>query len=476
MHKDKSDVILDIAVNILNSNHAIAREIINCKYPHKHFVIEKRTYTMLQKMDQFVKDGFIDRYTGKKLLNPGMLKVISYYFPEEFPYQAHWKMTETHSAYWDLVPTIDHIYPIAQGGHDDEQNWVTTSMKNNSIKSNYTIEEIHWTLYPQGKFSDWDGLTSLFLEIVDRNIELLKDNYIKSWYNASKKIPIEKNSSGLVHSKKGVLRQFSEKALSSLNGYYVYALIDPRTEQVFYIGKGFENRVFAHEIESGKNAKSEKEKLKRIREIEKAGFEVKRVLINWGMTETEAFASEASLINLMQILSKDSLTNLVAGHHIHEALTVEEFEILHGAEQLRLEDIRHNIMIIKINKLYRRDMNAKELYDAVRGHWRASMSTIHRKNITYVFGVYNQLIVAVYKPDAWHYVHEMVDIPRAEAWDEETFNSVKNRIYFVCDDYENLDSEGQFYLHKSIAELRVNQSAQNPITYLEPLNSNELSE
>ena len=114
MHKEKSDVILDIAVNILNSNHAIAREIINCEYPHKHFVVEKRTYTMLQKMGQFVKDGFIDRYTGKKLLNPGMLKVISYYFPEEFPYQAHWKMTETHSAYWDLVPTIDHIYPIAK--------------------------------------------------------------------------------------------------------------------------------------------------------------------------------------------------------------------------------------------------------------------------------------------------------------------------------------------------------------------------
>ena len=31
---------------------------------------------------------------------------------------------------------------------------------------------------------------------------------------------------------------FSEKALQSLNGYYVYALIDPRNDNVFYIGKG----------------------------------------------------------------------------------------------------------------------------------------------------------------------------------------------------------------------------------------------
>ena len=97
-----------------------------------------------QKMKQFKADGFIDRYSGDKLINPGILKVLSFYFPEEFPYHPHGKMTEGHIAYWELIPTIDHIYPIAKGGHDDKSNWVTTSMKNNSIKSNYTIDEIHW--------------------------------------------------------------------------------------------------------------------------------------------------------------------------------------------------------------------------------------------------------------------------------------------------------------------------------------------
>ena len=93
---------------------------------------------MTQKMNQFLRDGFIDRYSGQKLLNPGILKIISHHFPEDFPYHPHWKMTETHIAYWELTPTLDHIYPIAQGGQDNEKNWVTTSMKNNSIKSNYT--------------------------------------------------------------------------------------------------------------------------------------------------------------------------------------------------------------------------------------------------------------------------------------------------------------------------------------------------
>ena len=113
-------------------------------------------------------------------------------------------------------------------------------------------------------------------------------------------------------------------------------------------------------------------------------------------------------------------------------------------------------------------MTAKELYDAVRGNWRASLKTIRNRNIEYVFGVYNQLIVAVYRPDEWHYVYDMVDVPRVEELDSDTLERGKNRIYFTCKNYEKLDENQQFYLHKSIADLKVNQSAQNPITYLSP--------
>lgn len=182
---DKSSVILSIATMLLENNKSAARKIICEEYPHIYFEIEKRTYTIAQKMNQFIRDGFIDRYTGKKLINPGILKILSYYFPEEFPYDAHWKMSETHIAYWELIPTIDHIYPIARGGQDSEQNWVTTSMKNNSIKSNYTVDEIHWTVHPKGNIADWDGLTRVFMTLVDNDKELLKDAYIRNWYKVS---------------------------------------------------------------------------------------------------------------------------------------------------------------------------------------------------------------------------------------------------------------------------------------------------
>lgn len=271
------------------------------------------------------------------------------------------------------------------------------------------------------------------------------------------------------------ISNFSEKALQTLNGhqainkYYVYALIDPRTDSVFYIGKGTDNRVFAHEIEQDKHPESEKRKLQTIQTIEAENLCVKRILLNWGLTENEAFAAEASLINYFNLTEKESLTNIVAGHHTHEALTVEQFELQYGAECLSEADIKHNIIVIKINKRYHRGMSDLELYEAVRGIWRASMRSIKQRKIEYVFGVYNQLIVAVYKPDAWHYVHEMKDVPRQDEITEQNFNKIKNRIYFTCKNYTEMDEHQKFYLHKSISTLSVNQSSQNPISYIEPI-------
>ena len=80
MNKDKSTVISNVITMLLEGNESAAKAIISQDYPHTYFEIEKRTYTMVQKMNQFISDGFIDRYTGERLLNPGILKIISHYF------------------------------------------------------------------------------------------------------------------------------------------------------------------------------------------------------------------------------------------------------------------------------------------------------------------------------------------------------------------------------------------------------------
>ena len=179
---------------------------------------------------------------------------------------------------------------------------------------------------------------------------------------------------------------FTEKSLLSLGDYYVYGLMDPRTNQFFYIGKGTGNRVFEHEKESLSSPNSEKMKLKTISEIRSLGLSVKKIIINSNLTEDEAFAAEAALINAFNYVSNIGLTNIVAGHHSAEALTVEDFEKMYGAEELREKDIKHKILVIKINKLYRKNMSADELYDCVRGIWRASMSNVNAMN--YVLDIF----------------------------------------------------------------------------------------
>lgn len=71
---------------------------------------------------------------------------------------------------------------------------------------------------------------------------------------------------------------------------YVYALVDPRPDEqaqttgnVFYIGRGVGDRVFSHEQEARHDhGGSDYAKLERIREIEQAGYQVKRWIICCG--------------------------------------------------------------------------------------------------------------------------------------------------------------------------------------------------
>lgn len=263
--------------------------------------------------------------------------------------------------------------------------------------------------------------------------------------------------------------KFSEKSLISLGEYYVYGLIDPRTNQIFYIGKGSGNRVFEHEKESLNSPDSEKLKLKTISEIKAQGLDVIKIIINSNLTESEAFASEASLINAFNYVSEVNLTNIVAGHHSSEALTVEEFEKYYGAEELKEDDIKHKILMIKINKLYGRNMPSDELYDTVRGVWNASLK--HASSVDYVFGVYNSLIVAVYKPTCWYRCKD-ASKDKLPIQDKILTPKTENRIFFIDESYEsNLppDENEEYYLGKSIERLKMNQSSQNPISYFIPV-------
>ena len=58
-------------------------------------------------------------------------------------------------------------------------------MLHNSIKSNWTLEQLNWKLHDAGHYDKYDGLTGLFIKLVETDNELFDDFYIKRWYQLS---------------------------------------------------------------------------------------------------------------------------------------------------------------------------------------------------------------------------------------------------------------------------------------------------
>ncbi len=185
---DNHKVIEDVCKHIANGNLDEAKKDLTQRYPFVAFQNAGRSYTTHQKTKIFLRDGFIDRYSGKKMVFPPVLRLISNIVPDEFPFQKNWKMSECHLGYWELLPTIDHITPVARGGDDVEDNWVCTSQLRNSVKSNWLLEELGWSLHPSGCLEDWDGMIHWFISYVSTQDERYDDPYIKSWYNVAVKL------------------------------------------------------------------------------------------------------------------------------------------------------------------------------------------------------------------------------------------------------------------------------------------------
>lgn len=64
------------------------------------------------------------------------------------------------------------------------------------------------------------------------------------------------------------LKEFSERTLKTINengDYYVYGLVDPRNDKIFYIGKGTGNRVFQHVAETKKILSQKKKNFRQLK-------------------------------------------------------------------------------------------------------------------------------------------------------------------------------------------------------------------
>lgn len=165
--------------------------------------------------------------------------------------------------------------------------------------------------------------------------------------------------------------RFSSSTTKQLK-HYVYALVDPRDESIFYVGKASaNNRAFDHL----RSSKGEEEKQKKIREIWEAGHQPEVEILRYGLDSAMAsFEVEAAVIDALGL---ENLTNKVRGHGIdHGRQKASEVERLHGSKAIAIERICDSYMLFFINQTYSPTKTEQELYDCTRQFWsRVSHTT-----------------------------------------------------------------------------------------------------
>lgn len=81
-----------------------------------------------------------------------------------------------------------------------------------------------------------------------------------------------------------------------MNQYYVYFLLDPRTCQPFYVGKGCDRRMYSHETEVRSGNWNNKTKCKTIQEIWSEGLEIEYVKVLENLDKHQANKKEKEFI------------------------------------------------------------------------------------------------------------------------------------------------------------------------------------
>lgn len=196
---------------------------------------------------------------------------------------------------------------------------------------------------------------------------------------------------------------FSELTKENIKNY-VYCLVDPRDNKIFYVGRGKGNRVFDH----AKAAVSElivNAKLNLIREIinSKECEGVQYYILRHGLKEKEAIEVEAVLINILTsplLAHAAKMTVINQGWHTAEQgmKSIDELEAQYAALPIELQDGDYPLFV-NLHRSFSKE-NDFDIYSAARSAWPVSRANIEK--ITHVLAVYHNIVRAVFIPEKWN--------------------------------------------------------------------------
>lgn len=215
--------------------------------------------------------------------------------------------------------------------------------------------------------------------------------------------------------------KFSSPVIKALK-YYVYLYIHPITEEIFYVGKGQGNRVFAHLDDPKESAKTQM-----IWEIQSQGLKPRiEILIHGIEDEKTAFRVESSIIDLLGL---HNLTNKQGGHKsaLFGRMTIDQINAAYDRQPVEIEEPS---VLIRISKAFRYSMTEMELYDYTRGRWKISPD--RAKRAKYAFAIYEGIVQEVYEILDWYEAGKTYSVRQGnENLPEEELARLSGRYEFI---------------------------------------------
>lgn len=181
--------------------------------------------------------------------------------------------------------------------------------------------------------------------------------------------------------------------------HYVYLLIDKNKNEIFYVGRGENERMFAHEFEAlKKDLENPSEKESRIRQLNETDS-IDYCVLRHGLSLEEAINVEAAVIDLMKsayINQKFPITNKYRGFGLTKGImSLEKVMRTYSGGYLDLNNLQYNILAINLNVTN----ESEDLYEAVRGDWRIDLR--NAKKMDYIVAEDNGVIIGIYKVHHW---------------------------------------------------------------------------
>lgn len=177
-HNDIARIIAAAGAELAAGRADEGEALIRDHVPHIARERTRRSASDRLKLKVWIADGFRCRYSGDILFFPGYLTCLSAVWPETFPAHPNWKADAAHDVYWTHSASLEHVDPVSVGGAEAEENWITTSMARNQVRSRYPLQSLGWEVRPRAATSDWDGGLAQFRVLLERYPKLLCD---QSW-------------------------------------------------------------------------------------------------------------------------------------------------------------------------------------------------------------------------------------------------------------------------------------------------------